>query len=102
MDLTSIIGLIPEKYRPWAYVAGAISPFVTRALYAAYHGKGIKGTIAGIWLGTNTPPAPPAQAPGPAWSPEEMHRRFPQDPAFADATKTMVIPAPKPPTQPTE
>lgn len=53
--MNDIIGIIPEKYRSTALFVLAISPYVTRAIHALTNGRGIKGTLSAIWLGTNTP-----------------------------------------------
>jgi len=53
--MNELLSIIPEKYRSLGLTAIALSPFISRALHALYNGRGIKGAIAGIWLGTNTP-----------------------------------------------
>ena len=49
------INLLPEKWRPYALALIALSPYLTRALYALRNGGGLKGVLTSIWLGTNTP-----------------------------------------------
>ena len=61
--MTDIINFIPEKYRGLALVLIALSPYITRAFYALVNGRGLKGTLAAIWLGTNTPSNPPQTSP---------------------------------------
>ena len=62
--MDNVINLIPEKWQRTALLFLALSPYITRALHALYFGKGIRGVMAGIWLGTNSPskidPTPPA------------------------------------------
>lgn len=53
--MDEIIKVIPEKYRTLAIVALAISPYLTRAAHALMNGRGLKGVLSAIWLGTNTP-----------------------------------------------
>jgi len=52
---------IPEKYRALAVLLGLglvkYSPLITRSIYALINGRGIKGVLSAIWLGTNTPKA---------------------------------------------
>lgn len=57
MNMSEIPGLhyIPEKYRGLVMLGAFASPFISRACHALYSGRGIKGVICGIWLGTNTP-----------------------------------------------
>jgi hypothetical protein len=52
---SSLIDLIPEKYRTYLLLIVAVSPYITRALHAVMNGRGIKGIFSAIWLGTNTP-----------------------------------------------
>jgi hypothetical protein len=52
------LNMLPEKWRGWALFALAISPYLTRALYAVINKGGLKGIITSIWLGTNTPKQP--------------------------------------------
>lgn len=66
-DLSNtLLPFVPEKYRGLVLLLVTSSPLITRALYALMNGRGIKGTISAIWLGTNTPkPAsPPANISG--------------------------------------
>lgn len=61
------LNLLPEKLRVWVIIAVALSPYITRALYAIRNGGGIKGIFTSIWLGTNTPkndPKPKEEAGG--------------------------------------
>ena len=53
------INLLPEKWRGYAVAAFLLSPYVTRAAQALMNGGGLKGMLAGIWLGTNTPKPQP-------------------------------------------
>jgi hypothetical protein len=55
------LNLLPEKWRGWALVIVALSPFIGRAYYALRAGGGIKGVVSAIWVGTNTskPTEPP-------------------------------------------
>ena len=55
MDLNALINIIPEKYRTYILIAIAVSPYLTRAFHALMNGRGIKGILSAIWLGTNTP-----------------------------------------------
>lgn len=50
-----IISLIPEKYRATVGLIIAVSPYVTRTVYALMNGRGLRGVLSAIWLGTNTP-----------------------------------------------
>lgn len=61
-ELKPIIDLIPEKWRSSLLLAVALSPYVTRAIHALSNGRGIRGVVAAIWFGTNTPsPIPKAE-----------------------------------------
>lgn len=53
--INTLLPFIPEKYRGLAVLLITTSPLITRAIYALMNGRGIKGTFAAIWLGTNTP-----------------------------------------------
>jgi hypothetical protein len=64
IDMEQFINLVPEKYRTYALLALAVSPYITRGIHAIASGGGIKGVFSAIWLGTNTPkPAPEVEAP---------------------------------------
>lgn len=54
--MDEIVNVIPEKYRTTVAVILLVSPYITRAIHALMNGRGIKGTMSAIWLGTNTPP----------------------------------------------
>jgi hypothetical protein len=54
----NLLNYLPEKWRGTALLALALSPYITRGLHALYAGKGIRGALAGIWLGTNAPKEP--------------------------------------------
>jgi TM2 domain-containing membrane protein YozV len=53
--MESIINIVPDKFKPMVLILISLSPFITRGLYALYNGRGIRGTLAGIWFGTNQP-----------------------------------------------
>ena len=57
--INTLLPFIPEKYRGLVALLITTSPLITRAAYALMNGRGIKGTISAIWLGTNTPKASP-------------------------------------------
>lgn len=65
---TDWLGLIPEKYHGLILFLLAVSPYVTRGLHALMNGRGLKGLLSAIWLGTNTP-ARPADTKAPAAAP---------------------------------
>ncbi len=54
-SMESLINIVPDKFKPMVLILISLSPFITRGLYALYNGRGIKGTLAGIWFGTNQP-----------------------------------------------
>lgn len=62
--INTLLPFIPEKYRGLVAVLITTSPLITRAAYALMNGRGIKGTLSAIWLGTNTPA--PSQSSPPA------------------------------------
>ena len=55
MNEIPLINLLPEKYRGWAVMLIAASPYLTRAYHAIASGGGVKGVISAIWFGTNQP-----------------------------------------------
>lgn len=58
--MNEILNLIPAKYHATIAIVLAVSPYITRALHALMNGRGVKGILSAIWLGTNTPKAPDA------------------------------------------
>ena len=58
-ELNQLLGFVPEKYRSLVLLVVALSPYVTRSIYALMNGRGLKGVLASIWLGTNVPKAKP-------------------------------------------
>lgn len=49
---------VPHEYKLFLSIAVLASPYVTRAVLALMHGRGIRGVLSAIWLGTNTPKPP--------------------------------------------
>lgn len=54
-ELNQLLGFVPEKYRSTVVLIVAVSPYVTRSIYALMNGRGLKGVLSSIWLGTNVP-----------------------------------------------
>ena len=54
-ELDKLIGIIPEKWRPWMLGLLIASPYITRAYHALASGGGLRGVASAIWMGTNTP-----------------------------------------------
>lgn len=55
LDNIPLINMLPEKWRGWALALVALSPFITRGIYALRNGGGIKGFFSSVWIGTNVP-----------------------------------------------
>lgn len=53
--IEDLLKVIPEHWRSTALTLAILSPYLTRAFHALYHGNGIRGAVRGIWFGTNTP-----------------------------------------------
>ena len=56
--LNQLLPFVPEAWRSKIALAVLLSPYATRAFYALSNGRGIKGVLSSIWLGTNTPKEP--------------------------------------------
>lgn len=56
--IEKVESFVPTKYRSVLTIVVLASPYVTRAVLALVHGRGIKGVLSAIWLGTNTPKPP--------------------------------------------
>ena len=54
MDLPGLDHL-PERWRGPVLLAVLLSPYLTRAYHALATGGGLRGIVAAIWWGTNTP-----------------------------------------------
>jgi hypothetical protein len=54
-DDIPLVNAVPEKYRGWVLLLLLASPYITRAFHALASGGGLRGVMAAIWLGTNTP-----------------------------------------------
>lgn len=53
-----LVNLLPVAWQKWAVILAALSPLIGRAWFAFRNGGGIKGVLASIWVGTNTPAKP--------------------------------------------
>ena len=53
--MDDLVKVIPEKWRGTALFVLAASPYITRAFHSLINGRGIRGTMSAIWLGTNSP-----------------------------------------------
>lgn len=53
--IDTLLPFIPETYRSKVAALIILSPYITRAYYALINGRGLRGVLASIWLGTNTP-----------------------------------------------
>ncbi len=73
-EFADLLKIIPAKYQPLALAIICISPYITRALHAAYNGRGIKGILSGIFFGTN---APADKSPAPADPPTKTSSTLP-------------------------
>lgn len=56
-DLTSMLHLVPERYRPSASTAILVTMLLGRIAQSLRTGGGLKGMLASIWLGTSVPKA---------------------------------------------
>lgn len=53
--INQLNAVVPQKYQAWLLLAYVLSTQAGRAMRALADGRGIKGTISAVWLGTNAP-----------------------------------------------
>jgi hypothetical protein len=52
------LDLLPQSWQGPILIIAVLAPYLTRAYHALAQGGGIRGVMAAIWLGTNTPAEP--------------------------------------------
>jgi hypothetical protein len=89
--LTLVGSVVPPRWRGTALALAAASPYIVRGLHALYCGKGLRGVMAGIWLGTNQPNnSPPPMPPSPTFPPR-AESSYPVPPADAQLSTPAVV-----------
>lgn len=53
--INQLNAVVPQKYQAWLLLAYVLLTQLGRALRALADGRGLKGTLSAVWLGTNAP-----------------------------------------------